>query len=381
MKELNQNAIEFHRRYRGKIAIRTKIKLNSKKALSLAYTPGVSAVCLDIQANPKQSWQLTNRANQIAIVSDGTAILGLGNIGPAAGMPVMEGKSAIFKEFAGIDAIPLCITANNPEEIIRFCQQIEPSFAGINIEDIAAPACFEIMDKLEKDLNIPIFHDDQYGTAIAVLAALINAMKLTKRRLADQKIVINGAGAAGLAITNLLLNYGAKDITVLDREGAIYQGRSGLNKYKAILAKRTNLTKAKGRLGEIMPGKDIFIGVSKGNILQPENVRAMNAKPIILALANPTPEIMPDQALAAGAILACTGRSDFPNQINNALVFPGLFRGLLDLGITKVDQKIKITVAEAIAQHIKPSFSNILPNITDKTLIPTIVKAMKKAKN
>ncbi|PIP34215.1 NAD-dependent malic enzyme [Candidatus Falkowbacteria bacterium CG_4_10_14_0_2_um_filter_48_10] len=375
----NQASINLHRRRRGKIAIQPKVRLKTRQDLSLAYSPGVGAVSLAIAKNPEESWQLTNRANQIAIVSDGTAILGLGDIGPEAGMPVMEGKAVIFKEFAGIDAFPLCIKAKEVDEIVLFCRQLEPSFAGINLEDISAPRCFAILERLEKELNIPVFHDDQDGTAIVVLAALINAGRVLKKPIKKAKIVINGAGAAGLAIARLLLAYGVSDISLADTRGAIYHGRPDLNPYKKALAEKTNQQGQKGELAALLVKADVFIGVSQAGALQPDMIKKMNPKPIIFAMANPVPEIMPAEAHQAGAGLVGTGRSDFPNQINNALVFPGLFRGLLDKRIKIVSLKMKLAAALAIAKSVKPTLSNILPNITNKNIVKIIANAIKRA--
>jgi malate dehydrogenase (oxaloacetate-decarboxylating) len=373
----SKKAIELHKKYRGKIEIRPKVALKTREDLSLAYTPGVGAVSTAVAKDRKKSWTLTNRANQVAIVSDGTAVLGLGNIGPEAAMPVMEGKAAIFKEFAGIDAFPLCINTCEVEEIIRFVKAIEPSFGGINLEDISAPRCFEILDRLEKELRIPVFHDDQDGTAIVVLAGLINSCKVLERDMRNLKIVVNGAGAAGIAITRLLIAYGVKDIVLVDSIGTIYKGRSGMNKFKADIAKKTNLKKIRGRLEDALRGADVFIGVSKANLLSAEMVASMNENPIIFAMANPVPEIMPDKAYAAGAAIVGTGRSDFSNQINNALVFPGIFRGLLDCRVRLVATEMKIAAARAIASCIKPTKGNILPLITDKKVVKAIAKEIK----
>jgi malate dehydrogenase (oxaloacetate-decarboxylating) len=373
-----KKAIALHQKNKGKIEIRSKIKLNSKAVLALAYTPGVADVCREIQRRPELSWTLTNRANMIAIVTDGTAILGLGNIGPVAGMPVMEGKSAIFKEFAGVDAIPLCINTTDSEEIIKFCRQIEPSFGGINLEDISAPRCFEIAERLEKELSIPVFHDDQDGTAIVILAGLINACRLTGKVLNELKIVINGAGAAGIATTRLLQAQGAKDIILIDSLGIIYPGRKDLNEYKQKIAKTTNSKKITGRLEAAMLGADVFIGLSKGNLVSKDMVKSMNNGPIIFAMANPTPEIMPHDAYAAGASIVGTGRSDFPNQINNALVFPGIFRGLLDKRIRLVTTAMKLKAAIALAYTIKPKINQILPEITDRKVVKNIAQAINK---
>jgi malate dehydrogenase (oxaloacetate-decarboxylating) len=375
----NQQSINLHKKHRGKIEIKLKVPLKTKKDLSLAYTPGVAAVCSAIARQPKRVNELTNRGNQVAIVTDGTAVLGLGNIGPAAGLPVMEGKAAIFKAFANIDAVPLCIKAQNADEIVSFVKQIEPSFAGINLEDISAPRCFEVTEKLEKELSIPVFHDDQDGTAIVVLAALINAARLLRRDIRRARVVINGAGAAGLAIAKLLLAYKVKDIIVLDSRGTIYAGRVQLNPYKKAIAAKTNLRKIKGDLRQALKGADVFIGVSKANLVDKAMVQSMNPGPIILAMANPVPEIMPAEALAAGAAVVGTGRSDLPNQINNALVFPGIFRGLLDYNIRLVTNKIKLAAAQAIADSIKPSKNKLLPPVTDKKVVSAIKKAIKRA--
>lgn len=375
--DYNKKAIELHKKYQGKIEIKSKISLKTKDDLSLAYTPGVGAVSMAISKNKKNSWKMTNRSNMVAIVSDGTAVLGLGDIGPEAAMPVMEGKSAIFKEYAGVDAVPLCIKTINVEEIINFCKQIEPSFGGINLEDISAPRCFEILKRLEKELSIPVFHDDQDGTAIVVLAGLINACRVSGRVMKELKIVINGAGAAGIAIARLLLSQGVKDIILVDSRGAIYSGRQNLNDVKISIAKKTNKKNIRGNLADAMVRMDVFIGVSKPNLVNAKMIRSMNKEPIIFAMANPVPEIMPDKAIRAGAVIVGTGRSDFPNQINNALVFPGVFRGLLDNNVKKIDNRIKLAVALAIAYSIKPSKNRILPLITDKKVVKAIALAVK----
>lgn len=377
----NTEALKLHKKNRGKIEVRSKVPLKTKDELAVAYTPGVGAVCLAIAADPKLSWTLTNRANQVAIITDGTAILGLGNIGPEAGMPVMEGKSAIFKEFADIDAIPLAINAYEVDEIVRFVKCLEPSFAGINLEDIAAPRCFDILERLEAELDIPVFHDDQDGTAIVVLAGLINACRVTGKVITELKVVINGAGAAGIAIARLLLAQGVKSIILVDSQGTIYSGRYELNKYKKAIAEKTNLGLVKGWKEDALLGSDVFIGVSKSKQLTGETIKTMNPDPIIFALANPEPEIFPEEALAAGAAIVGTGRSDFPNQINNALVFPGIFRGLLDSGIKKVTVEMKLAAAIAIAYLVKkPNKTKIIPNITEKEVVKAIVKAISAKK-
>ena len=374
----NKKSVALHKKMRGKIEIKAKVPLKTAEDLTLAYTPGVAAVCREIGKDKKKSWTLTNRANQVAIVTDGTAILGLGNLGPEAAMPVMEGKSVIFKEFAGIDAFPLCINSTEVEDIVKFCKLIEPSFGGINLEDIAAPRCFEILARLEKELSIPVFHDDQDGTAIVVLAALINSCRVTGKVLKDLKIVLNGGGAAGLAITNLLLAQKINDIILVDSRGIVYPERGEMNIYKAALAKKTNKKKLKGGLAEAMVGADVFIGVSTGNLVSKEMVGSMNVAPIIFAMANPTPEIMPDKAYAGGASVVGTGRSDYPNQVNNALVFPGIFRGLLDGKIKQVTIKMKIAAALAIAYSVKPRRDKILPSVLDKKVVGAISKAINR---
>lgn len=377
--DYNKKAIALHKKNRGKIEIKSKVKLDSIADLSMAYTPGVAAVCMEIAKDKKKSWDLTNRKNQIAVVCDGTAVLGLGDIGPEAGMPVMEGKSIIFKEFAGVDAMPLCINTTDIEEIIRFCKLIEPSFGGINLEDISAPRCFDILERLEKELSIPVFHDDQDGTAIVTLAALINACRVTGKVMKDLQIVINGGGAAGFAIARLLLAQDVKNIIILDSKGIIYSGREGMNTHKVQMAKKTNKTKLKGGLDVAMKNADVFIGVSKGNLVNAEMIKSMNTDPIIFAMANPVPEVMPDIAKKAGAAIVGTGRSDFANQINNALVFPGIFRGLLDSGVKKVTLAMKISAAIALAYTVKkPTSNNILPKVTDKKAVTAIAKAIRK---
>lgn len=372
----NKKALELHKKYKGKIEIKSKIKVKTKNDLSTIYTPGVGAVSSAIFQDAKKSFELTNRGNQVAIVSDGTAILGLGNLGPEAAMPVMEGKSVIFKEFAGIDAIPLCINTNNENEIIKFCKMIEPSFAGINLEDISAPRCFTILERLEKELSIPVFHDDQDGTAIVILAGLINACRVGGKTFKELKIVINGAGAAGIATAKLLLTQNVKEIILVDSKGIIYDGRSNLNNYKKIISKKINKNKIKGDLKNAMQDADVFIGLSKGNLVNKEMIKLMNKNSIIFAMANPIPEIMPDIALRAGVFIVGTGRSDFPNQINNALVFPGFFRGLLDGKIIKINNKMKIDTAIAIAYSVKPTKNKILPEITDKNIVNVIRRAI-----
>jgi malate dehydrogenase (oxaloacetate-decarboxylating) len=371
--DYTQQSLDLHARTRGKIEIKSKVSLNTKEDLSLAYTPGVAAVCKAIGNDRKLSYTLTNRANQIAIVSDGTAILGLGNLGPEAAMPVMEGKAIIFKEFAGIDAIPLCINSADVEDIVKFCKMIEPSFAGINLEDISSPRCFEILERLENELTIPVFHDDQDGTAIVTMAAVINACRVTGKTLGALRIVINGAGAAGIAIARLLIHEGVDDVILVDTKGAIYAGRPGMNPVKEEIAEITNRENRKGDLGQVLAGTDVFVGVSKGNVLSREMIESMNSAPFIFAMANPTPEIMPDLAYQAGASIVGTGRSDLPNQVNNALVFPGLFKGLLTTGISKITPDLKLAVAKAIANAIESTRENLMPTAFNKDVVRNIV--------
>lgn len=375
--DYNKEAIKLHKKHRGKIEIKNKVPLKTKDDLSRAYTPGVAAVCMAIKKDKKKSWDLTNRANQVAIITDGTAVLGLGDIGPEAGMPVMEGKSAIFKEFANVDAFPIAINTTEVEEIIKFCKWIEPTLAGINLEDISAPRCFEVTERLEKELNIPVFHDDQDGTAIVTLAALINACRVTGKVMKELKVVINGAGAAGIAIAKLLLAQGVKDIILVDSQGTIREGRWNLNKYKQKIAKKTNKGKVKGWKEEALVGADVFVGVSRSKQLTGKMIKTMNDDPIIFPMANPYPEIFPEEAYKAGASVVGTGRSDFPNQINNALVFPGIFRGLLDSRVKKVSTKMKLSAALAIAYSVKkPTKNKIVPKATEKKVVKAIAKVI-----
>lgn len=380
-----RRVLEAHRRAKGKIAITAKIPLKTKRDLSIAYTPGVAEVSKVIAKNKKKVYEYTMKGNAVAIVTDGSAVLGLGNLGPEAALPVMEGKSLLFKKFANIDAFPICLKTQDCDEIVNIVKNISPGFGGINLEDISAPRCFEIEERLQ-NLSIPVFHDDQHGTAIAVVAGLINASKVVKKRFKDLHIVINGAGAAGTAIAKLIAGIGKhhrwcesiRDIMVCDRHGIIYKGRRGLNKYKKQLANMTNKKNKKGSLKDALEGADVFIGVSAGNLLKPEWIKKMNKDPIIFALANPTPEIMPHKAKKAGAKVIATGRSDFPNQINNALVFPGIFRGALDARIHHVTHKMKIRAAEALASCVKkPHKNDIIPSALDKRVVKKIANAIK----
>lgn len=378
-------AIEFHRKHKGMIETRPKFDIRTNEDLALAYTPGVAEACKLIAGDTSEAYEVSSKNNRVAIVTDGTAVLGLGDIGPCAGLPVMDGKAVLFKRFAGIDAVPIILDTKDTEEIISTVKIISKGFAGINLEDISAPRCFEIERRLRDELDIPVFHDDQHGTAIVVLAGLMNALKLTGRRMEEIKVVMNGAGAAGIAIARLLLCDGyddcrpVKDLIMADSKGLIYEGREGLNDEKKELASVTNRSGMKGSLEEALEGADVFIGVSKGNLLTKDMVGSMNEGPIIFALANPVPEIMPDEAKEAGAAIVATGRSDFPNQVNNALVFPGLFRAALDMR-RKIDRDMHRYAARAIAETTKDvGHDNILPSIFDEDLVDNIVQGVREA--
>jgi malate dehydrogenase (oxaloacetate-decarboxylating) len=374
----SEESLKLHKQHHGKLSIASKIPVTNKEELAVAYTPGVGAVSSAIAEDPRLAKEMTMKRNSVAIVTDGSAVLGLGNLGPLGALPVMEGKAILFKEFANIDAFPICLDTQDKEEIIQTVKHIAPTFGGINLEDIAAPLCFEIEARLKAELDIPVMHDDQQGTAVVVLAGLINATKLRGISVEEAKLVINGAGAAGIAIAKLLLAYGFKNITLCDSVGSIYSGRDGLNSEKAAIAEVTNLAKTTGGLAEIISGSDIFIGVSKANTLSPEMVKTMNERPIIFALANPIPEIMPDVALEAGAYIVATGRSDFPNQINNVLAFPGIFRGALDNGVVQITQEMFLQAAKNLAACVeKPSTENILPGAFDKHVMQAVSEAIK----
>ncbi|MCH5317237.1 MAG: NAD-dependent malic enzyme [Eubacterium sp.] len=380
--DYRKESLRLHGEWQGKIEVIARSKVDNKEALSLAYTPGVAEPCLAIQDDYKKSWELTRRWNMVAVITDGTAVLGLGDIGPEAGMPVMEGKCVLFKEFGGVDAFPICVRTKNVDEFVQTVYNISGSFGGINLEDIAAPRCFEIEEKLKKICDIPIFHDDQHGTAVVSSAALINAMRITGKKLGDCKAVINGSGAAGIAIAKLLMTLGLKDVILCDRTGAIYEGRENLNASKEEIAKVTNRGMTKGSLKEAVVGTDIFIGVSAPGVLTPEMIKTMNADPIVLAMANPTPEIMPDEAKASGAKIVGTGRSDFPNQINNVLAFPGIFRGALDVRASQITENMKIAAAYAIASLVDDKDLNpdyILPYAFDERIKDTVAKAVAEA--
>ena len=355
--------------HKGKLSVVSKVPVDDKDELSIAYTPGVAEPCKKIHEKKELAYVYTIKARTVAVVSDGTAVLGLGDIGPEAAMPVMEGKSVLFKEFGGVDAFPICLDTKDPEEIIKTVKYIAPTFGGINLEDISSPRCFEIEDRLKKELDIPVFHDDQHGTAIVVTAGIINALKIVKKEWKDLKIVVAGAGAAGLSVCRLLQTFGPKDIILTNRKGMVYEGRPDLNPVVAKIAKTTNKNKQKGTLADALVGADILIGVSGPNLVTTDMIKTMNKDSIVFALANPVPEIMPDDAFAGGARIVATGRSDFPNQINNVLVFPGLFRGALMVGAKKITEEMKIAAARGLASLVNDMELNekkIIPNVFDK---------------
>ncbi len=376
--DFNKLALEQHKKLKGKIALQLKDTLDSRDKLSTYYTPGVAAVSSYVAEHPDEARDYTWLNNCVAVISDGSAVLGLGNIGPYGALPVMEGKCMLFKHFADIDAVPIVLDVHSADEIVAAVKAIAPSFGGINLEDIAAPICFEVEERLKKELDIPVFHDDQHGTAVVVLAGLINAMKVTGRKLADAKIVVVGAGAAGTAIIKLLNRYANPRLFAVDSKGVISPNRTDLNDDKKELLQCTNLAGIDGSLEDIVRGADVFIGVSQPGLLTPAMVKSMAKDPIIFAMANPTPEIMPDEAKKAGASVVATGRSDFPNQVNNALAFPGIFRGALDNRVTKITDEHKIAAAEAIANLVEnPSSEQIIPSVLDPRLVSTIAKRIK----
>ena len=372
----------LHREWRGKIEVTPRAKVDSSEALSLAYTPGVAAPCLEIQKHPEESFNLTRRWNTVAVVTDGTAVLGLGDIGPEAGMPVMEGKCVLFKAFGDVDAIPLCVRSKDPDDIVKTVSLLAGSFGGINLEDISAPRCFEIEQRLQEVCDIPVFHDDQHGTAVITLAGMMNALKLVGKKIEDVRIVTSGAGAAGIAIIRLLIEMGLKNVIMTDRKGAIYEGREGLNPIKREMAKITNRERIAGSLADVIKGADVFIGVSAPGTLTKEMVESMAKDPIIFACANPVPEIMPDEAKAGGAAVVSTGRSDFPNQVNNVLAFPGIFRGALDVRATRINEEMKIAAAKAIAGCVSDDELNadyILPHAFDPRVKDAVASAVAQA--
>ena len=376
-----KESLKKHYEWKGKIEIKLRAEVDSAEALSLAYTPGVAQPCLEIQKDINKSYELTRRWNTVAVVTDGSAVLGLGDIGPEAGMPVMEGKCALFKAFGDVDAIPICVKTHDVDEIVKTVSLISGSFGGINLEDIAAPRCFEIEEKLKKCTDIPIFHDDQHGTAVITLAGLMNALKVVGKNIEDIKIVTSGAGAAGIAIIKLLISMGLKNVIMTDRKGAIYEGREGLNPVKEEMAKITNRSHESGTLADVIKGADVFIGVSAPGTLTQDMVRSMAKDPIIFACANPVPEIYPDDAKAAGAAVVSTGRSDFPNQINNVLCFPGIFRGALDVRASDINDEMKIAAAKAIAGLVSDkelSADYILPKAFDPRVKTAVAEAVAK---
>lgn len=380
---MREEALKLHRDNQGKLAVTSKVSLENARDLSLAYSPGVAEPCLEIHKDTEKVYEYTAKGNFVAVVSDGTAVLGLGDIGPEAALPVMEGKAVLFKTFADVDAFPICLRANTADEIVNAVRMLEPSFGGVNLEDIAAPACFEIEGRLKEVMNIPVFHDDQHGTAIVTAAAVVNALKVAGKELTDIRIVVNGAGAASLAVTKLLLAMGAKDIIVCDSRGPLYSGRpQGMNPYKEQIAEITNPRSVKTGLAAAVEGSDLFIGLSVGNALSPEMVGTMAAKAIIFAMANPVPEIDPPLAKEAGALVIGTGRSDYPNQINNVLAFPGVFRGALDTRATSINEEMKIAAALAIAnlvtaQELRPEY--IIPGPFDPRVAPAVAGAVAAA--
>ena len=377
-----EKSLELHYKLKGKIEVTARAKVGDREALSLAYTPGVAAPCLEIQKDVSKSYELTRRWNTVAVVTDGTAVLGLGDIGPEAGMPVMEGKCVLFKEFGGVDAVPLCIRSKDVDEIVNTVALLAGSFGGVNLEDISAPRCFEIERRLKERCDIPVFHDDQHGTAVIMLAGLMNALKAVGKKLDDVKIVTSGAGAAGIAIIKLLVSVGAKNVVMTDRRGAIYKGRADLNPAKQEIAEKTNPAGERGGLKDVIKGADVFIGVSAPGVLTPEMVRSMSENAIVFACANPTPEIFPDEAKKAGAAVVSTGRSDYPNQINNVLAFPGIFRGALDARASEINDEMKIAAAHAIAGLVSDEelcCDNILPQAFDPRVGKVVAEAVKSA--
>lgn len=372
-----EDPIKFHEKYKGKFAIVSKVPLNNKDDLSVAYTPGVAKVSMACANDPNLSYTLTSRWNMVAVVSDGTAVLGLGDIGPYGAMPVMEGKAILFKNFGGVDAVPICLSTKDTEEIIKTVKYLEPTFGGINLEDISAPRCFEIEERLKKEMNIPVFHDDQHGTAIVLLAALINSLKIVKKDITKIEVVINGAGAAGIAIANMLENAGVTKLLLVDSVGITDKSRTDLNKYKKRLADKFHMNKS-GSLNDAVMHADVFVGVSKAGLLTQDMVKTMAKDAIIFAMANPTPEIMPDEAYAAGAAVVGTGRSDFPNQINNVLAFPGIFRGALDARAPQITEEMKVAAAHALAEMVPhPTKDKIIPGPFEKGVADKVAEAVK----
>lgn len=379
---IGEKALQAHSEWKGKIEVISRAALKNKDDLSVAYTPGVAQPCLEIQKDVDKSYEYTRRHNLVAVVTDGTAVLGLGDIGPEAGMPVMEGKCVLFKTFADVDAFPLCIRSKDVDTIVNTVKLLAGSFGGVNLEDISAPRCFEIERRLKEECDIPIFHDDQHGTAIVTVAGMLNALKIVGKNIEDVEVVVNGSGAAGIAVTRLLMSMGMKKVILCDTKGAIYKGRPGLNAEKEAMAEISNLEMKKGTLREVIAGADVFIGLSAPGMVDQDMVRSMAKDPIIFAMSNPTPEIMPDEAIAAGAKVVGTGRSDFPNQINNVLAFPGIFRGALDVRARDINEEMKIAAAKAIAsivtdEELRPDY--VIPNPFDERVAPAVAKAVAEA--
>lgn len=383
MTNLRNDSLQLHQEHRGKLEVRSKVALSNERDLSLAYSPGVAEPCKEIAENPERVYDYTMKANTVAIVTDGTAVLGLGNIGPEASLPVMEGKALLLKEFAGVDAFPICLATTDAESIIQTVKLLEPGFGGVNLEDIAAPTCFVVEERLKAEMNIPVFHDDQHGTAIVTLAGLLNALKLVGKNIADVKIVVNGAGAAGIAVVKLLNNFGVADLIMCDTKGAIFKGRTnGMNPYKEEVAELTNADRQEGSLADVIQGADVFIGVSAEGALTQDMVRSMNKDPIIFAMANPNPEILPHLAKAAGARVVGTGRSDFPNQVNNVLAFPGIFRGALDVRATQINDEMKIAAVVAISELLEEHEIHedyVIPRPFDSRVAKAVAAAVAKA--
>lgn len=380
--DFKKEALSLHEKWRGKIEVKNTVEVNNKKDLSIAYTPGVAQPCLEIEKNPDMSYVYTRRHNLVAVVTDGTAVLGLGDIGPEAAMPVMEGKCVLFKCFGGVDAFPLCIRSTEVDDIVETVRLLAGSFGGVNLEDISAPRCFEIERRLKEVCDIPIFHDDQHGTAVVTLAAMINALKIAGKDIREISVVVNGSGAAGIAVTKLLMSMGLKKVILCDRKGAIYEGRGGLNPEKERMARISNLDRISGTLKDVIIGADVFIGVSAPGVLTGKMVKSMADNPLVFAMANPVPEIMPEEAIKAGALVVGTGRSDFDNQINNVLAFPGIFRGALDVRASDINDKMKIAAAYAIAglvsdEDLKPGY--VIPAPFDERVGPAVAEAVSKA--
>lgn len=381
-KDYSKLALEMHEQNKGKITVQSKVKVENKDDLSIAYTPGVAAPCVEISKDEDLVYKYTSKGNMVAVVSDGTAVLGLGDIGASASIPVMEGKAILFKDFADVDAFPICLKTKEVDEIVNTVKLLEPVFGGINLEDISAPRCFEIENKLKEELNIPVFHDDQHGTAIVVAAAIINSLKLMDKKIEELEVVLNGPGAAGIAITKILLSMGVKNVVLCGLNGALEEGMEDLNWAQKEMLEVTNIHNEKGLLADVIKNKDVFIGVSGPNCVTKEMVASMADKAIILAMANPTPEIMPDLAKEAGAYIVGTGRSDFPNQVNNVLAFPGIFRGALDVRAKEINEEMKIAAAHAIANSIKEedlNTENILPKAFDRSVAINVAEAVKEA--